>query len=114
MKVQVKYKDRILSDNIRLADTPYTRIIGLMFKKNIIGADGLLLDPCNSIHTFFMRYSLDVVFLSKTNEVVKVIRNLKPWRMTFIYFKARKTLELPAGRLPSDIHEGDILEVKIV
>lgn len=114
MKVQISYKDKILSDNIRLADTPATRIIGLMFKKNIKGADGLLLDPCNSIHTFFMRYSLDVVFLSKSNEVIKVIRNLKPWRMTLIYFKARKTLELPAGKLPSDIDVGDIMEVKIV
>lgn len=111
MKVQIKHKDKILSENIRVADTPATRIIGLMFRKSIKGADGLLLDPCNSIHTFFMRYSLDVVFLSKTNQVVKVIRNLKPWRMTFIYFKARKTLELPAGKLPSDILEGDILEV---
>ncbi len=114
MKVQIKYKDKVLSDNIRIADTPVTRIIGLMFKKKISGADGLLLDPCNSIHTFFMRYSLDVVFLNKSNVVIKVIRNLKPWRMTFIYFKARKTLELPAGQLPLDIHEGDILEVKSV
>lgn len=111
MKVQIRYKNKILSDNIRVADTPATRIIGLMFKKKISGADGLLLDPCNSIHTFFMRYSLDVVFLSKTNVVIKVIRNLKPWRMTFIYFKARKTLELPAGQLPLDLHEGDIMEV---
>lgn len=114
MKVQIKYGDKILSDNILVADNPASRMIGLMFRKKLVGSDGLLLDPCNSIHTFFMRYSLDIVYLSKTNQVVKIIRNLKPWRMTLIYFKARKTLELPAGQLPADIKEGDILEVKNV
>lgn len=111
MKVKIKYGEKILSDNILVADNPVTRVIGLMFKKKLVGADGLLLEPCNSIHTFFMRYSLDIVYLSKTNQVVKIIRNLKPWRMTWIYFQARKTLELPAGKLPLEIKEGDILEV---
>jgi uncharacterized membrane protein (UPF0127 family) len=113
MKVQVKHREKILSNNILVADDPVSRVIGLMFKKSPKG-DGLLLEPCNSIHTFFMRYSLDVIFLNKSNVVVKIIRDLKPWRMTFIYFKARKTLELPAGKLPSDIKEGDVLEVQNV
>ena len=114
MKVKIKHQDRYLSENILIADNPVSRVVGLMFRKAPPGADGLLLEPCNSIHTFFMRYSLDIVFLSSSNVVVKIIRNLKPWRMTFIYFKARKTLELPAGKLPLDIKEGDVLEVQNV
>lgn len=113
MKVQIKHNQKILSSNILVAANPVTRLIGLMFKERPSG-DGLLLEPCNSIHTFFMRYSLDVVFLSKSNEIVKIIRNLKPWRMTWIYFGARKTLELPAGELPPEVKEGDILEVQNV
>lgn len=110
MKVKITHQGMIISSNIQVADTPVSRIIGLMFKKNP-AADGLLLEPCNSIHTFFMRYSLDIVFLNGSNQVVKIIHNLKPWRMTWIYWKAKKTLELPAGKLPLVIKEGDILEV---
>lgn len=113
MTVEISYRGKVLAKNIQIADDPASRIIGLMFRKAPKG-DGLLLEPCNSIHTFFMRYALDIVFISKKNEVVKIIRNIKPWRMTFVYFKARKTLEVPAGNLPSDLKEGDILEVRNV
>jgi uncharacterized membrane protein (UPF0127 family) len=115
MKVKVIHNNSTISSNILVADNPVTRIIGLMFRKAPpLDSDGLLLEPCNSIHTFFMRYALDIVFLDRKNEVVKILRNLKPWRMTLIYFKARKTLELPAGKLPLNIREGDILEVQNV
>ena len=111
MKAKISYGDKIISNNILIADTLLTRLIGLMFKKQLVGSDGLLLDPCNSIHTFFMRYSLDIVFLSSENKIVKIVRGIKPWRMTWIYFRAKKTLELPAGKLPYDLKEGDLLEV---
>jgi uncharacterized protein len=112
MKVRVKHNHQVIADEILIADTMYTRLVGLMFRSSPPQrSQGLLLNPCNSIHTFFMRYSLDVVFLSKTNEVIKVIRNLKPWRMTWIYFRASKTLEVPAGALPASVLEGMRLEI---
>lgn len=114
MKIQVKYNQKILSSNILVADDLSSRLIGLMFRKAPVNSDGLLIDPCNSIHTCFMRYPLDIVFISKNNTVVKIIRDLKPWRMTWIYFKANRTLEVPAGKLPSDLKEGDVLEVQNV
>jgi hypothetical protein len=61
-----------------------------------------------------MRYNLDIVFISSNNKVIKIIRDIKPWRMTWIYFRANKTLELPSGKLPMDLKEGDFLEVKDV
>ena len=112
MMVRISYNQKILSQKILVADSMGSRLIGLMFAKAPKNSDGLLLDPCNSIHTFFMRYALDVVFLGKDNRVVKILRNVKPWRMTWIYFRARKTLELPAGKLPLDLKEGDTLEVQ--
>lgn len=113
MMVEILYRGKVLATNILIADDPVSRVIGLMFRKAPKG-NGLLLDPCNSIHTFFMRYPLDIVFLSSKNEVVKIIRGMKPWRMTFIYWKARKTLEVPAGKLPTDLNVGDVLEVRNV
>jgi uncharacterized membrane protein (UPF0127 family) len=114
VKVQIKYGEKILAKDVLIAEAMIDRLIGLMFRKQLTGSDGLLIDPCRSIHTFFMRYSLDIVFINKKNKVIKIIRDIKPWRMTWIYFRANKTLELPAGKLPSDLKEGDILEVKNV
>lgn len=111
MNLKIRYKDRILSEKILVADSLWARLVGLMFQKELRGADGLMLDPCRSIHTFFMRYSLDVVFLNSRNEIIKIIRGMKPWRVTWIYFRASKTLELPAGKLPRDLSVGDLLEV---
>jgi uncharacterized membrane protein (UPF0127 family) len=82
-----------------------------MFKEKLVGAEGLLIDPCRSIHTCFMKYSLDIVFLSNENKIIKIIRHMKPWRLSWIYLSATKTLELPAGKLPTDVKEGDFLEV---
>ena len=114
MKVKIKYKDKVLSENIMVASTFYARLKGLMFQERLVDMDGLLIDPCNSIHTFFMKFPLDVVFIGKDDKVIKVLRNVIPWRMTWIYFKAIKTLEIPAGKLPLDINEGDVLEVASV
>lgn len=113
--VKVSFNNKCISEKILVADNMLSRLIGLMFRAQPPQkAEGLLLDPCNSIHTFFMRYPLDVAFLNSSNKVIKIIRDLKPWRMTWVYFRASKTLEVPAGKLPTDLKEGDILEVEVV
>lgn len=115
MMVRIKHNEQVIAEDILLADNLWTRLIGLMFKEEPPQkAKGLLLQPCNSIHTFFMRYPLDVVFLDSQNKTVKIIRGLRPWRMTWIYFRASKTLELPAGELTQAISLGDVLEVENV
>ena len=60
---------------------------------------GLLLDPCNSVHTFFMRFSIDVAFLDAQGLVVALSPRLSPWRATRVHLRARTTLELAAGAL---------------
>lgn len=114
MKIKITYKNKILSNNIEVAESFSSRLIGLMFKEKFENADGLMIDPCRSIHTCFMKYPLDIVFLSKEDKVVKIVRCLQPWRMTWIYYRAKKTLEMPAGKLPLDLFEGDSLEVTSV
>ena len=114
MKIQISYNNKVISNDILVADNAITRMIGLMFKKKLIGADGLWIDPAPSIHTFFMRYSLDIVFVNSKKQVIKIIREMKPWRMTRYYFTARQVLEMPAGKLPVDLKVGDVLEVKNV
>ena len=100
----------ILGENIYLATTFGMRLRGLMFRKNMLG-DGLIIDPCNSIHNCFVSFPIDVIFLSKDNRIVKVLRNFKPWRFSLIYLKASKVVELPSGKVPLSISCGDELEV---
>jgi uncharacterized membrane protein (UPF0127 family) len=114
MKVIHKKTNKILSNDLKIAKTLVDRTIGLMFVKEMKGFDALLLDPCNSVHNFFVRFPIDLIFLDDELKIVKLKKCFKPWRMTGIYFKARKVLELPNGTITSDISEGDYLEVRHV
>jgi uncharacterized membrane protein (UPF0127 family) len=94
---------------VREAKSAVERFVGLLGTKNIESDEGLLIHQCNSIHTFFMAYPIDVIFLDKSEKVIKIIRNLKPWRMTSMYWKASKVLELKAGTIPHELHEGSVI-----
>lgn len=111
MQVLHKETQTFLGKDIRLADNALSRMKGLMFAKEMIG-DGLLLDPANSIHNCFVRFPIDVIFINSDFKIIKIIRSFKPWRFSWIYFKATKVLELPEGCIPEFVKEGDILEVR--
>ncbi len=110
MKIMVKFQSTIVMNDIELADTFWLRLSGYMFRKSPHGP-GFLFEQNNGIHTFFMNFPLDLVFLDKEYRIVKLIKNIKPWRHTRFYFKARHTLEVPVGKLPDSLKEGDVLEV---
>jgi uncharacterized protein len=112
-KLIVSHQNMILSDNVTLANTFFTKLMGFMFKPRPIDNAGILFKT-NSIQTHFMRFDLDVVFLTKDYKVVRIIRGLKPWRITRFHFRAKYTLELPSGSLPVELTVGDCLEVKDV
>ncbi|MDP2928378.1 MAG: DUF192 domain-containing protein, partial [Candidatus Omnitrophota bacterium] len=59
----------------------------------------IILDPCNSVHTFFMCFAIDILFVDKDYRIVKTLPKLKPNRITRIYWQAIRVIELPAGRL---------------
>lgn len=82
-----------------LAANPWTRLRGLLGRPPLAtaAAEGLLIEPCSSVHTFWMGYSLDLVFLDRASCVVDLAENLSPWSMRAARGRARKTLELQAG-----------------
>lgn len=109
-RVTNRTRARLLGDNVRQARTFSDRFIGLMGRRDLPLGHGLHLEPCNSIHTFFMRLPIDVAFLDGDRRVLKLIASMPPWRASAIYFKARSVLELPAGVLQaSGTEEGDFL-----
>lgn len=104
-------RNRVLCARGREADTFLLRAKGLMFTRDWAGFDGLLLDPCGSIHTFCMRMAIDVCFLDKAWIVRKGRGDLGPWRVASGGRGCHSTLELPAGTLKeTGTMPGDRLE----
>lgn len=111
-RVELKDNGMILCQQMKIASSFFDRLIGLMFSSSMVGFDGLLIKHCQSIHTFFMRYEIDVVFLDSKMKVVKVIRRMKPWRVSAFYWRASQVLELAGGTVTDDLKPGMFLEVK--
>ncbi len=87
----------VLVPRLTVARSPWALAIGLMFRRSFSPGEGLWLQPCNQIHTFFVRFPIDAVFLAKDGRVLAVKETLRPWRIFRWVRRARATLELPAG-----------------
>jgi uncharacterized membrane protein (UPF0127 family) len=98
----------VIAPNTSVADSPWPRFKGLMLRGPLAEGEALLIQPCNSVHMFFMRIALDIVFLDKEGAVVKVVSGLKPWRMALGGKGAHTALELASGAA-SGISVGDRL-----
>jgi uncharacterized protein len=88
---------RVAALAIERANTWWSRFVGLMGRRGLPEATGLLIEPCSSVHTSFMRFPIDVVYLDHERRVVKVVDRLKPWRVSMGGRRARYTLELTGG-----------------
>lgn len=102
----------IICPELKIANTFLSRLKGLMFKKIFEKGSGLLITKCNSIHMFFMKFPLDIVFLDKNLIVVEMVENIKPWKISKIYRNVSSTLELPSGTIKDKhIKIGDQFEI---
>ncbi|WP_051591215.1 DUF192 domain-containing protein [Bacillus sp. UNC438CL73TsuS30] len=98
--------------SIKLADSFFARLKGLMFRKEQLIEEGLWISPCNSIHMCFMHFEIDAVFLSYKGEIVKVVERLKPWSFVKPIKEAYSVIELPAGAISQlGLKQGDILSL---
>lgn len=111
--IQIEHKGKVIATNVSLADNFKDKLCGYMFQRKP-HKPGILFIHAPGIHTFFMNFDLDVIFMDGQHQILKIYRNMKPWRHTWFHYSSKKTLELPAGRFPQDINEGDILEVRNV
>lgn len=93
-----------------VAQTLFQRLRGLLGSSPLSPEEALLIPQCNSVHTFFMRYSIDICFLSRDFSVLKTLSSVPPWRITGIVFRAYYTLETAAGWIHSHhLKAGDVL-----
>ena len=98
IRVVNRTRNAVLSERVAVAGNPWTRFVGLMGRAGLEPDSGLQILPCSSVHMFFMRFPLDILYLDRDNRVVKAVAGLKPWRISAAR-GARSVLELPAGTI---------------
>lgn len=96
-----------LAGAVEIAETRKARNQGLLGRDAMAPSAALILTPCCSIHTAFMRFAIDVVFIDRNGRVVRIVNALPPWRAAWA-IHAHSVIELAGGRLqPDDLRAGD-------
>ncbi|MCL1080168.1 DUF192 domain-containing protein [Parashewanella spongiae] len=107
--VRLSNQNGRLIAQVFIANTPWLRLRGLLGRPSLNNDQAMLISPCYSVHTIGMRYSLDIVYLNSQNQVLRIKKNLKPFRASACK-GAAKVLELAAGGIKNkNINIGDIL-----
>jgi uncharacterized membrane protein (UPF0127 family) len=102
--------DHVVCDPCVVADSFATRLRGLLGRRSLPAGEGMLIRRESSVHTFFMRFAIDVVFLDAEGRVLRVDENVGPWRLKACR-GARSVLELAAGA-SAGIAPGDRIELR--
>ncbi len=106
-------QDSLIAKNILVADSFWLKLKGLMGKATLPKETAMFFKGCPSVHTFFMRFPIDVVFLDKNMIVTAVVENLRPWRCTKpLQFKNYYCVEMYSNKISSKISKGDLLDVR--
>lgn len=110
MKAVLVSTGKELADKVTIAESLIARMRGLLGKSELPEGHGLLIRPCKGIHTFFMKFAIDAVFLDADNRIVALCRDIPPNRATRVYAKAHAVLELPAGSIGPEALSGDCVD----
>jgi uncharacterized membrane protein (UPF0127 family) len=109
----IYHKKKKLISNALFAESFVSRIKGLMGTKKLSSDNGLLIPNCRQVHTFFMNYTIDIIFLDSKNKIIE-IQTLSPWKVSRWRRSAEKVLEVPKGFAKlNKLKKGDVLEVKV-
>jgi hypothetical protein len=108
MKKSVACNGNLIADKVLIADSYFKRLRGLLGKTQLQPGEGLLLTKVASVHCFFMKFTIDVVYLSD-DMVVTGIETIPPWRVGKWIRGTSHTLELEEGKAQSHIKKGDQL-----
>ena len=101
LRAENRTRGTVVGECIRLADTALTGIVGLLGERDLPPGDGLLIVPSQGVHTLGMLFPIDIVVLDGEWNVIAIRRELRPFRLTRVFWKAAAVLELPAGTVES-------------
>lgn len=106
-------RQSVVAKDVTTADNYFKRLMGLMGKPGLPEHAGLWIVPCNDIHSFFMRFEFDAIFVDKQNTVLHLVERMKPWRISKFVKGGRAVLELPAGTIAAtQTQVGDQIELR--
>lgn len=112
MKITNKTKGILLAQSAEVADNPFSRLKGLIGTKGLSEGQALIIRPSNSIHTFFMGFPIDVLFVDRQDKVLAALKKIKPWRVSPVFWKGFYVVEFPGGLIEkSGTAAGDQLEL---
>lgn len=112
MRILNTGKNTVLAEEARIADSFFARLKGLIGHKSLNNGEALVLKPSNSIHSLFMRFTIDAVFVDKDGRVIAALRSFKPFRLSRIYWHSCMVIELPENTIRSTHTEpGDTIQI---
>lgn len=112
MKVYNSSKNNLIADDVKIAQNFFTRSFGLLLRKSLSENEGLIIKPCCSIHTFFMKFNIDVLFVNKQNQIVALYENVKPRRILPIHLNSFYVIELASSSISAkNIEKGDLIDL---
>ena len=102
----------VIGDRISIAGSSLTRLFGLLGKRQLDAGEGLWILPSSGVHTFGMKFAIDVIGLDRNDEVIRLWRQLVPYRATGMSLRLASVIELPLGRIAAcDVRLGDKLAI---
>jgi hypothetical protein len=101
VRVSNASKNTVIAERVEMATSFFARLRGLLGRQSLSDGQGMLLRPTDSIHTFFMAFPIDVIFLDRADRVVRIITNMRPNRISPLVRHGRTVIELPSGALAS-------------
>lgn len=106
-----KTKESMILPRVYVAERFFYRLRGLMGKKELDLGTGLLIKPCNSVHTFFMKFPIDIAFIGENGQVYHIIHSMRKNKVSPIVPRASCVLEAPSGTFKGcDLEIGNIVE----
>ena len=111
MRLVNSSQNKIVAAQLNEAKTFAARSVGLLGRKHMNDSEALWIKPCNAIHTWFMQFAIDCVFVDKNLKVVKIHRDVRPWKLRGPILKAHSVIEFSANATSGKISEGDQLHV---
>lgn len=111
LRVINKTRGTVVAEFVQLAGTSAERTRGLLGRESLVPGEGLWIIPCESVHTFGMRFAIDLIYLDRKHRIRKIRHNVKPWRLSACMI-AQSVLELPAGSVRlTGSQKGDLLDL---
>jgi len=113
MMIRNRTKNIVIAERAEIAATFFSRLRGLLGREILREGEALVIEPCNSIHTIGMKFSIDALFLDRESRVVGLRQDVRPNRFTRVFRKAKRVVELPVSTIEnSRTSIGDRIDIE--